>query len=314
MTVSFTGQRIALLGLGLISGSLARSLKAQGWPGHITAWGPRAPSLEMGQQLGVIDSWSLDLERVIQDADMIVVGAPPIATGDLLAELLPRLQSSSQRPVITDLASIKGWVIDRASCDYEGYVPGHPIAGSEDSGVRAANADLFRGREIILTPTEHTDPSATAQVEAMWQLTGARVSHLTVSDHDAALAASSHSPHMVAYALTMALADNPLAPFQHGGGALRDMTRIAGSDPVMWRDIAVTNQRALLDALNDVEAELTRLKTLIKNADGAAMERYFQRCREVRRANDAVLNPLTEIHSDSEIGSQPVAAKETSRS
>ncbi len=313
MTLAFTGQRIALLGLGLISGSLARALKTQGWLGHIAAWGPRAPSLERGLSLGVIDSWSLDLDSVIEGADIIVVGAPPIATGELLATLLPRLKSSSQTPIVTDLASIKGWVIERAACDYEGYVPGHPIAGSEDSGVAAAKPNLFAGREIILTPTEHTNPNATDQVTAMWQLTGARVTAMSVADHDAALAASSHSPHMVAYALTMALADNALAPFQHGGGALRDMTRIAGSDPVMWRDIAITNQSALLAALDDVEAELIRLKRLVKTADGAAMEQYFQRCRDVRRANDAVLNPLTEPQLKQATGSQPATAKETSR-
>lgn len=313
MAVSFSSQRIALLGLGLISGSLARALKAQGWAGHICAWGPRAPSLELGQTLGVIDSWSLDLDTVIREADMIVVGAPPIATGELLAELLPRLKHMSQQPIITDLASIKGWVIERAGSNYVGYVPGHPIAGSEDSGVGAAKADLFVGREIILTPTEHTNSSATAEVSAMWQLTGARVSCLSVADHDAALAASSHSPHMVAYALTMALADHPLSPFQHGGGALRDMTRIAGSDPIMWRDIAMTNRDALLLALDDVEGELMRLRALVEAADGAAMEQYFQRCREVRRANDAVLNPIAEASAYSETGSRPVVAKETSR-
>jgi prephenate dehydrogenase len=261
----------------------------------------------------VIDSWSLDLDTVIREADMIVVGAPPIATGELLAELLPRLKHMSQQPIITDLASIKGWVIERAGSNYVGYVPGHPIAGSEDSGVGAAKADLFVGREIILTPTEHTNPSATAEVSAMWQLTGARVSCLSVADHDAALAASSHSPHMVAYALTMALADHPLSPFQHGGGALRDMTRIAGSDPIMWRDIAMTNRDALLLALDDVEGELMRLRALVEAADGAAMEQYFQRCREVRRANDAVLNPIAEASAYSETGSRPVVAKETSR-
>lgn len=289
---TFSCQHVVLLGLGLISGSLAQALRAAGWDGRITAWGPRPGSLERGVALGVIDDWSLDLEVAIAEADIIVVGAPPIATGELLATLLPRLENHVRRPVITDLASIKGWVIKQANHGYSGFVPGHPIAGSENSGVAAARADLFAGREVILTPTADTDERALAQVMAMWQLTGARITTLSVDDHDAALAASSHAPHMLAYALTMVLAEDPLSPLKHGGGALRDMTRIAASDAIMWRDIAITNQRALLTALTDLEDELARLKALIAAGDEAALETYFQRCREVRRAHDAVLNPL----------------------
>lgn len=297
--MTFAAQRVAFLGLGLISGSLARALRNAGWDGELSAWGPREASLKNGLELGVIDRYSLDLDDVIATADMIVVGAPPIATGELLAELLPRVEALPQRPVVTDLASIKGWVLDRAGHGYTRFVAGHPIAGSEDSGVAAARGDLFAGREVILTPGQDTDPEALERVSAMWALTRARVTLMSVPDHDAALAASSHSPHMLAYALTMALADDPLDPMQHGGGALRDMTRIAGSDPVMWRDIALTNRDALLAAMLDVEEEMARLRRLVSDGDGAGLQDYFARCRDVRRSHDAVLNPLFQAESQS---------------
>ncbi len=294
----FTCQKVALLGLGLISGSLALALRRSGFGGELIGWGPREPSLQRGLELGVIDRYRLDLDAVLADADMIVVGAPPIPSGDLLAEVLPKVASLPHQPIVTDLASIKGWIVDRAGHDYPRFVPGHPIAGSEHSGVAAGRADLFAGREIILTPQPETDPVAVDAVTAMWLLTNARVTCMPIADHDAALAASSHSPHMVAYAITMALADDPLDPMQHGGGALRDMTRIAGSDPVMWRDIALTNRDAVITAIEDVERELARLKTLIANSDGEGMREYFARCREVRRSHDAILNPLFESESN----------------
>ena len=289
---SLNTAKVVFLGLGLISGSLALALKRNGWVGKITAWGPRAPSLERGLALGVIDDFDLDLSQAIAGADVLVIGAPPISTGELLATLPRRLQALNATPIITDLASMKGWVIDQMPESYPRFVPGHPIAGSENSGVMAARADLFVGREAILTPDAATDPEAVKWVTAMWERVGSRVTVMSATDHDAALAASSHSPHMLAYALTMALADDPLNPMRHGGGALRDMTRIAASDPVMWRDVALTNKGSLIDALTAVEDQLSVLKALIASGDGEELERYFAICRSVRREHDRVLNPL----------------------
>ena len=289
---SLNTAKVVLLGLGLISGSLALALKRNGWVGKITAWGPRAPSLERGLALGVIDDFDLDLSQAIAGADVLVIGAPPISTGELLATLPRQLQALNATPIITDLASMKGWVIDQMPESYPRFVPGHPIAGSENSGVMAARADLFVGREAILTPDASTDPEAVKWVTAMWESVGSRVTVMSATDHDAALAASSHSPHMLAYALTMALANDPLNPMRHGGGALRDMTRIAASDPVMWRDVALTNKGSLIDALTAVEDQLSVLKALIASGDGEELERYFAICRSVRREHDRVLNPL----------------------
>lgn len=282
---------VAFLGLGLISGSLAGALKRGNWRADLIAWGPRAPSLERGLDLGLIDHFSLDLPAVVAEADVIVIGAPPEATAQLLPELLD-LASSSGEPVVTDMASIKGVIVEAAGTDYPWFVPGHPIAGSENSGVESAYPELFDGREVILTPSGETDTSALKIVERLWTTAGAHITHMSVEDHDAALAASSHVPHMVAYALTSMLADHALSPMKHGGGALRDMTRISASDPLMWRDIALTNRDAILIAMDAMAQEHEHLRTLIAEADGDAIETFFARCREVRRKHDDILNPL----------------------
>jgi len=283
---------VAFLGLGLISGSLAGALRRGNWRADLIAWGPREPSLERGVALGLIDRFSLDLPSVVAEADVIVIGAPPEATAQLLPEVLD-LASSLGEPVVTDMASIKGFIVEAAGADYPRFVPGHPIAGSENSGVGAAYPELFDGREVILTPSGATDISALKTVERLWTIAGARITHMSVEDHDAALAASSHVPHMVAYALTSMLADNALSPMKHGGGALRDMTRIAASDPLMWRDIALTNRDAILIAMDAMAQEHDHLRTLIADADGDAIETFFARCRELRRKHDDILNPLT---------------------
>lgn len=288
----FNVRTIALVGLGLISGSLARALKSSDWDGRLIAWGPREPSLKRGLGLGVIDDYSLNLNDIIEQADLIVIGAPPIATAEMIATLTSRLIDSGRRPIITDLASIKGYVVDAVKVDYPMFVPGHPIAGSEHSGVEHADEALFRGREIILTPSAITDPSAVETVTAMWALTGAYIRQMSVEAHDAMLAASSHMPHIVAYALTGALERDSADPMTHGGGALRDMTRIAGSDPLMWTDIAITNRDALLEAIDQFEAEIKILRAMVDARDADAMRSYFATCREHRRAHDNILNPL----------------------
>ena len=282
---------VAFLGLGLISGSLAGALKAAHWGGDLIAWGPRAPSLERGLALGLIDRFSLDLESVVAEADVVVIGAPPEATARLLPSVLDLARRSGE-PVVTDMASIKGLIVESAVPAYSRFVPGHPIAGSEHSGVQAAIPELFQGREVILTPAADTDASAVRTVERLWEAAGARLTSMSVEDHDAALAASSHMPHMVAFALTAMLSDHHLAPMKHGGGALRDMTRIAASDPLMWRDIALTNRDALLDAMDALAEEHQQLRALIADAKGDALEAFFARCREMRRAHDDILNPL----------------------
>ena len=179
--MSFQAKSVALLGLGLISGSLGRALRESEWDGELIGWGPRAPSLERGVSLGVIDRFSLDLDEVLADADVIVIGAPPIPSGDLAREVLEKVAVMPHQPVVTDLASIKGYICDKANSQYANWVPGHPIAGSEHSGVAASKADLFAGREIILTPTDNSAADAVDAVTNMWLLTGARVTSMPVA-------------------------------------------------------------------------------------------------------------------------------------
>ena len=289
---AFHARTVALVGLGLISGSLARALKSSQWEGKLIAWGPREPSLKRGLELGVIDDYSLVLSDIVEQADVIVVGAPPIATAEVLRELTALGVEAVRKPVITDLASIKGYVVDALSVDYPDFVPGHPIAGSEHSGVEHADAALFDGREIILTPLPETNPTAIETISAMWALTGGYIRQMSVTAHDAMLAASSHMPHLVSYALTGALERDESDPMVHGGGALRDMTRIAASDPLMWTDIAITNRDALLHSIDQFEAEMQLLRTMVDARDAPALQSYFARCRTHRREHDSILNPL----------------------
>ena len=289
---AFHARTVALVGLGLISGSLARALKSSQWEGKLIAWGPREPSLKRGLELGVIDDYSLVLSDIVEQADVIVVGATPIATAEVLRELTALVVDTARKPVITDLASIKGYVVDALGVDYPDFVPGHPIAGSEHSGVEHADAALFNGREIILTPLPETNPTAIETVSAMWALTGGYIRQMSVTAHDAMLAASSHMPHLVSYALTGALERDDSDPMVHGGGALRDMTRIAASDPLMWTDIAITNSDALLHSIDQFEAEMQLLRTMVDARDAPALQSYFARCRTHRREHDSILNPL----------------------
>jgi prephenate dehydrogenase len=289
---AFHARTVAVVGLGLISGSLARALKSSQWEGKLIAWGPREPSLKRGLELGVIDDYSLVLSDIVEQADVIVVGAPPIATAEVLRELTALGVDAVRKPVITDLASIKGYVVDALSVDYPDFVPGHPIAGSEHSGVEHADAALFNGREIILTPLPETNPTAIETISAMWALTGGYIRQMSVTAHDAMLAASSHMPHLVSYALTGALERDDSDPMVHGGGALRDMTRIAASDPLMWTDIAITNRDALLHSIDQFEAEMQLLRTMVDARDAPALQSYFARCRTHRREHDSILNPL----------------------
>ncbi len=292
MTQPVLPRRVGFVGLGLIAGSLARALRASDWQGDVIAWDPDHRALDQGLSLEVIDRAAASVDDLLEQADFIVVGAPPMATATVLAELLPRCAERAEPPTVTDLASIKGYVSDAIRGEYPFFVPGHPIAGSEDSGVAAGRADLFAGREIILTPRPETSDHALARVEAVWRLTGAWISRMSLADHDGALAASSHSPHMVAYALTKALGANSYDPMRHGGGALRDMTRIAGSDPVMWRDVALTNREALLGAIDEFGQAMAELRDLVDAGDAEGLHDYFLQCRHIRREHDRILNPL----------------------
>lgn len=278
--------RIAILGLGLIGGSLARALKKQGAVREVAAWGHREASLQTGVQLGIIDSYSLDLKTAIAGAEVIVVATPTLIAEDMLEQL--RHLFDDERVLITDVASVKGNLL-RAAERIHGRMPsnlvlGHPIAGSEQSGVAAAKEDLFVDHRVILTPAARTAPAALARIERMWRIAGADVSTMSVAQHDAVLAATSHLPHLLAFALVDALAGEPeqRSIFRYAAGGFRDFTRIAASDPKMWHDIVLANGDALVAALDRVTAHIGVLRTAIEQGDGGKLMESFARAKQAR--------------------------------
>ncbi len=276
-----------VIGLGLIGGSLARSLKQGGYCAHVVGHGYRDVSLKRGVELGVIDSYSLDLDEALEGVDMVVVGTPTLVANRVLAELLPRVDDST---VITDVASVKGSLVHAArETTADGsvpanFVPAHPIAGSERSGVDASQADLFVDHRVILTPVEETSAAALEAVRAMWEATGAEVVDMPVADHDAILAATSHLPHVLAYALVDALANSELSEdiFRFAAGGFRDFTRIASSDPVMWRDIALANRQELLNSIEMFSRHLDSLRRAVQEGDSDALHATFTAAKAAR--------------------------------
>lgn len=279
---------LVIMGLGLIGGSLARAARASGFCRRVTGWGYRATSLERGVELGVIDDFTLDLEAALAQADIVAICTPTLTAAEVLTRILEATDNGERGPVITDAASVKGNLRD-AALARSGRMPsrlvlGHPIAGSERSGVEASAAGLFRNHRVILTPEEGNDAAAVALVRDLWLSTGAEVVEMSVAQHDTVLAATSHLPHALAYTLVDALASDPASDeiFRCAAGGFRDFTRIASSDPVMWRDIALANSGALLAAIDTFSEHLAQLREAVARGDGAQLEATFGRAKAAR--------------------------------
>ena len=272
--------RVAVLGLGLVGGSLARGIRDADFAGEVVGYDLRAEGLEFALDLGVIDSYETDLDRAIDKADLVVVSAPTLVSASLLEQTLAKVPEST---VVTDVASVKSNMVEAAH-GAPNFVAGHPIAGSERSGVEASRADLFQEHRVILTPTDATSEDALALVREMWQRVGAEVVELGVADHDAILAATSHLPHMLAYALVDALSNSELSEdiFRFAAGGFRDFTRIASSDPVMWRDIAIANRVELLRAIDYFSEHLAALRAAVEAGDSERLEQLFADARDAR--------------------------------
>lgn len=276
-------EKLAIVGTGLIGGSFALALKQAGAVGEVLGVGRNASSLAHAQQLGLIDravDWA-----VAGQADCILLAMPVGDTEAVLAQLLPHLKPGA---VVTDAGSTKGNVIAAArvvmKARFGDFVPGHPIAGSEQSGPLAARADLYRARKVILTPEPDTHASALARVQALWEATGAQVEILDAVLHDRIFAAVSHLPHLAAFALVDELAcrADSDAFFGFAASGFRDFTRIAGSNPAMWRDIAVANREALLIELDAYLAALQALRQSVAVGDADALLDMFSRARAAR--------------------------------
>jgi len=293
--VTYATGNLVIVGLGLIGGSLARALRASGFSQRFIGYGHREPSLQRGVELGVIDEFTLDLDEAVERADILVICTPTLTAVRMLEQILPRLSGRSGGPVVTDVASVKGSLRD-AAIALAGAMPpqlvlGHPIAGSEHSGVDASSADLFVNHRVILTPVAGNDPAAVELMRSMWVSAGADVVDMSVEQHDAVLAATSHLPHLLAYTLVDALSSSDASDdiFRCAAGGFRDFTRIASSDPVMWRDIAIANKTALLEAIDLFSEHLNRMRTAVQDANADELLNTFTRAKRARDEFAALL-------------------------
>ena len=278
-------KQLTIIGVGLIGGSLARALREAGAVGEIVGTGRHVAHLQQAQKLGVIDRYTTDFAEAVQGADMVFLAVPVGAMEVVLRAIVPQLPAEA---VLTDAGSTKGSVIEAARRAFgelpANFVPGHPIAGTENSGVEASFAGLYRNRRVILTPTEACSADAVTRVREMWQAAGAEVVEMDAEHHDRVLAATSHLPHLLAFSLvdTLAKMDDKQEIFAYAAGGFRDFTRIASSDPHMWRDICVHNEPALLAMLDRFEADLKRLREAIAHDDGDYLLEVFSHAKAAR--------------------------------
>jgi prephenate dehydrogenase len=278
-------RRLAVIGVGLIGGSLAQALRQAGAVGEVVGCGRGKPNLEKAVELGVIDRYTHDVAEAVEGADMVFLAVP---LGAMEATFRAMQGHLAEDAVITDGGSVKGSVMEDARRALgkipSNLVPGHPIAGTEHSGVEAAFPELYQNRRVILTPTAETDPGALARVDAMWRECGAEVTHMDVAHHDEVLAATSHLPHMLAFSLVDSLArmkENDEI-FRYAAGGFRDFTRIASSNPVMWRDICLSNREALGGMLARFAEELTDLSETLRDGNGEHLLEIFERAKAAR--------------------------------
>jgi len=277
--------RVAVIGVGLIGGSFALALRRAGACGHIVGAGRDPANIRRALELGVIDSACADAGEAARGADLVLVAAPVAQFPRIFAAIAPALgpdalvadAGSTKRDVVVAARESLGAALPR-------FIPSHPIAGAENSGVGAARADLLDKRRVVLTPLPENAASAVARVAWAWEACGARVSRLAPEEHDEVLAAVSHLPHLLSFALVHEFAGraNSAQLFGFAAGGFRDFTRIASSHPEMWRDICVANREKLLVELDRYAAKLAALRPLVERGDGAALERVFAEARAAR--------------------------------
>jgi prephenate dehydrogenase len=283
--VVFRLNKLVIFGVGLIGGSLALALRKAGAAREIVGVGRTAGNLEEALRLGVIDRAAVDAASAVQDADLVMLAVPVGQMAAVMASISPHL---SAQTVVTDAGSTKCDVVALAHQYLPGhlarFVPAHPIAGAEKSGAAAASAELYRGRNVVVTPMPEIDLTAVRTVHAMWEACGATVREMTPQAHDEVFAAVSHLPHLLAFALVedVASRSNSEELFSYAASGFRDFTRIAGSSPEMWRDICLANRAALLKELEVYQAQLDRLHAMLERVDGEALEQVFSQASAAR--------------------------------
>ena len=278
-------ERLCIIGTGLIGGSLARALREAGACQEVVGAGRNAGNLQTAVDLGVIDRYDTDLAQAVSGADMVVVCVPLGAMEDVFRAIKDQL---AEQVVLTDAGSAKGSVIEAVQRAFgrvpDFFVPGHPIAGTEQSGVEASFPGLYKDRRVILTPLPETSTNATDRVRDMWEAAGARVTEMDPLHHDAILAATSHLPHVLAYTLVDSLSklDDSDELFEYAAGGFRDFTRIASSDPVMWRDICLANGDAIQLMIEHFIRDLQGLSQAVKHHDGQQLLEIFTSAKAAR--------------------------------
>jgi cyclohexadieny/prephenate dehydrogenase len=281
-------ERVAFIGIGLIGSSLARVLRRDRLAGEIVACARQAATRAKALELGIADRVTDNAAEAVRDADLVVLATPLSAYAAIGAEIAPALRPGA---IVTDVGSVKQAVIRDLRPSLPAtvhFIPGHPVAGTEHSGPEAGFAELFRDRWCILTPLPGTDPAALARLTALWEQAGMRIVTMDPEHHDKVLAMTSHLPHVIAYTIVGTATDledslkSEVIKFSAGG--FRDFTRIAGSDPVMWRDIFLNNREAVLEMLQRFSEDLTALQRAIRWGEGDKLEELFSRTRAIRRS------------------------------
>jgi prephenate dehydrogenase len=278
-------ERLCIIGAGLIGGSLARALRAADYCREVVGCSRNPEHLQQAVELGVIDRYETDPVQAVAGADMVLVAVPLGAMEPVFRALRGQLPAEA---AITDVGSAKASVIEAARRGFgelpAAFVPGHPIAGTEQSGVAASFPGLFRDRRVILTPVEQTSTEATARVRAMWEAAGAVVDEMDPAHHDTVLAATSHLPHVLAFALVNSLTRLGESDeiFRYAAGGFRDFTRIASSDPVMWRDICLANGDAILQLIDRFSGDLQQLADAVRQHDGETLQTVFASAKQAR--------------------------------
>jgi len=279
-------RKVAVFGAGLIGGSFALALRKAGAAARIVGIGRSTASLARAQELGIIDAAATSVADALAETELVLIAAPVAQTEAILASIKPHLQPGM---LVTDAGSTKSDVVAAARRalgeKIAQFIPGHPIAGREQNGPEAAIADLYAGKKVVLAPLPENAADDVARVAHAWRQCGAVIHRLSAQEHDRIFATVSHLPHLLAYALVDEVARKPHADllFQYAASGFRDFTRIAGSSPEMWRDISLANQPALLSELDDYLLQLNRLRELLAEANGGALEAVYANAQHARQ-------------------------------
>ena len=279
--------RVALIGLGLIAGSMAHAIREKGLAREVVGYARSSETRDIARDIGLCDRIADSATDAVTDADLIVLAVPVGAMGAIAAEIAPHLKPGA---TVTDVGSVKQSVINAVAPHVPPgvhFVPGHPLAGTEHSGPRAGFASLFQNRWWLLTPLRDTDPAAAARLSDLVRAMGAKTDNMEPAHHDLVLAVTSHAPHLIAYTM-VGVADHlrrvtDEEVIQYSAAGFRDFTRIAASDPTMWRDVFLHNKDATLDILGRFTEELFVLQRAIRMGDGQQLFDYFTRTRAIRR-------------------------------